>query len=185
MSTLLVLSISILLLNYWLRIPVSEAQEPSQHPLVSMVFSALALALTAPIVWIVANVWLDGPKLIALRALACVLLLSIVTQFALRLLLARIELTAEEGGVLKQRVLLNCSVFAVALLHSTLLTDFGTALLLGIAVGVGFEFALYVFTEQQKRVARVPAPAPFRGAPLTLISAGLMALALMGLQGLL
>ncbi|MET0985430.1 MAG: Rnf-Nqr domain containing protein, partial [Steroidobacteraceae bacterium] len=176
--------IAILLLNYWLRIPVSEAQEPSQHPLVSMVFSALALSITAPTVWIIANVWLDSPKLVALRALAGVLLLSIVIQFALRLLLARIELTAEEAGVLKQRVLLNCSVFAVALLHSTLFADFGATLLLGIIVGVGFEFALYVFTEQQARIARVPAPAPFRGAPLTLISAGLMALALMGLQGL-
>ena len=185
MSTLLVLSIAILLLNYWLRIPVSEAQEPSQHPLVSVVFSALALFTTAPTVWIIATVWLDSPKLIALRALACVLLLSIAIQFVLRLLLARIELTVPEADVLRQRALLNCSVFAVALLHSPLLTDFGSMLLLGAAVGVGFEFALYVFTEQQARVLRVPAPAPFRGAPLTLISAGLMALALMGLQGLL
>lgn len=183
MSALLVLAISILLLNYWLCMPLREAQERSQQSTVA-VFSAAALIVTAPVVWFIANAWLNTPQLSALRAVASVLVLGIAIQVALRLLLARIELSQAAATVLRQRTLLNCSVFGVALLHSTLLTDFGTSLLFGIAVGLGFEFALYVFTEQQARVARVPAPAPFRGAPLTLISAGLMALALMGLKGL-
>lgn len=183
MHALLVLALSMLLLNYWLNLPIREAQE-HPHWGRSAVFSAAALVLTAPVVWLVANAWLTNPRFIALRAVACVLLLSIASQLVLRFMLTRLELSQEEATVLRHRTLLNCSVFAVALLHSTLLTDFGTTLLLGIAVGIGSELALYVFTEQQARVARVPAPAPFRGAPLTLISAGLMALALMGLQSL-
>jgi electron transport complex protein RnfA len=183
MSTLLVLAIAVLLLNHWMCMPLTDAQEQSRSRLPA-IFSAGAIALTAPLVWIIAKSWLTSPTLAPLSAIAAVLLLGVGVQLALQFALHRIELSEQEASVLRQRTLVNCSVFALTLLHSTLLTEPVRVVMFGIAVGVGFEFALYVFREQQARIARMPVPAPFRGAPLTLISAGLMALALMGLQGL-
>lgn len=181
MSTLLILTIAVLLLNYWLCVPVQDAQ--SHRPAPAVAFSIGALIVTAPLTWIVAQV-LARPQLVPLRDIVSVLLLAIALPLALQLILSRIEMSEAAARMLRRRVLLNCSVFALALLHSTLMNDFGSTLLLGVAVGLGFELALYVFSEQQARVARAPVPEPFRGAPIALISAGLMALALMGLKGL-
>jgi electron transport complex protein RnfA len=180
MSTLLILGIAVLLLNYWLCLPVSDT---TQRPAPSIGFSMGALFCTAPLTWLISTL-LPHPPLAALRGIAAVLILGIAIQLALRFMLTRIELHEEAARRLRQRVLLNSSVFALALLHTTLLTDLGTVLLLGAATAVGFELALYVFTQQQARLARSPVPEPFRGTPITLISAGLMALALMGLRGL-
>jgi Na+-translocating ferredoxin:NAD+ oxidoreductase subunit A len=184
MSALLVLAIGILLLNYWLCAPLRDDVD-GQFDATSGLFSAIALALTAPLTWLVDQVASSSPQLGALRAVSVILIVSVFAQLGLRLLASRVELTPLAREVLRRRVLLNCSVLAVALLHSPLLGPFGETLLLGVAVGAGLEFALYVFTLQQMRIARAPVPAPFRGAPIALISAGLMALAFMGLTGLL
>ena len=181
MSILLVLAIAVLLLNYWLCLPLSETQP--RRPAAAIAFSIAALLLTAPFTWLVAKL-LSEPRLVALRGIAAVLLLAVAIQLALRFMLTRVELSPEQAWTLRQRVLLNCTVFSLGLLHSSMLSDFATALWFGLAMGFGFELALYVFTEQQARIARSPVPAPFAGAPINLISAGLMALALMGLQGL-
>lgn len=181
MSTLLVLTLAVLLLNYWLCLPLSEA-EP-RRPRAAVVFSMAALVLTAPFTWTVAQL-LAQPNLAALRGLAAVLALAIAIQLALRFVRMRVELSTEQASTLRRRVLLNCSVLSLALIHSSMVDSLATTLWWGLAAGIGFEFALYVFTEQQARIARSPVPTPFKGAPIALISAGLMALALMGLQGL-
>jgi Na+-translocating ferredoxin:NAD+ oxidoreductase subunit A len=183
MSALLTLAISVLLLNYWLCMPVRQADHIDSRTGPAVVFSGIALIVTAPLVWALAAL-LSTQQLLPLRSVAAVLVLSIAIQLCVRFMTARIEMSPMETEALRHRTLLNCSVFALTLLHSSLLTDLGTTLLLGFAVGVGAETALYVFTAQQAKLARSPVPEPFRGAPITLISAGLMALAVMGLQGL-
>lgn len=183
MTALFTLAIGVLLLNHWLctRTPVRQGQSALQA---TTLFSAVSLALMPPLTWFVAEIMMTSAQLIALRSIALVLVIAVIGQLAVRILVSRIELDSRAIEVLCQRTLLNCSVLAITLLHTQLLTTLGEALLLGAGVGVGFEFALYAFTLLDTRLARAPLPTPFRGMPITLISAGLMALALMGLKGL-
>jgi electron transport complex protein RnfA len=58
------------------------------------------------------------------------------------------------------------------------------ALLFGIGAGIGFALLLLAFCSLQQRQQAASLPAVFRQAPVALITVGIMALALMGLTGL-
>ena len=56
--------------------------------------------------------------------------------------------------------------------------------LYGFGAAAGFGIVLVLFAAMRERLALADVPAPFRGTPIGLISAGLMALAFMGFKGL-
>jgi electron transport complex protein RnfA len=56
-------------------------------------------------------------------------------------------------------------------------------LLYGLGAGLGFWLALVVLACQRERLEAADPPAAWRGAPLALVSAGLTAMALLGLAG--
>jgi electron transport complex protein RnfA len=69
----------------------------------------------------------------------------------------------------------------VASLHAPI----GTAVFFALSLAAAFAGLLIAFTALMARVTVTSVPASFRGAPLVLIIAGLSALALLGLTGLL
>jgi electron transport complex protein RnfA len=79
----------------------------------------------------------------------------------------------------------NCLALGVilsnAIFDATALTAIGST----IALGTGFGGALVAFVALAARIYEREVPAPFRFAPVTLVSAGLVALALTGFAGLL
>jgi electron transport complex protein RnfA len=54
----------------------------------------------------------------------------------------------------------------------------------GAAGGLGFTLAIVLFASVRERVEKTDCPVAFKGFPITLIAAGLMALAFMGFSGL-
>ena len=54
----------------------------------------------------------------------------------------------------------------------------------GAAGGLGFTLAIVLFASIRERVDKSDAPESFRGYPITLIAAGLLALAFMGFSGM-
>ena len=56
----------------------------------------------------------------------------------------------------------------------------------GPAMGaaLGFSLVLVLFSAMRERLEGAPVPAAFRGAPITLITAGIFSLAFMGFAGL-
>jgi len=58
------------------------------------------------------------------------------------------------------------------------------ALVFGFGAAVGFGLVLVLFAGLRERLEAGDVPGPFRGAPIGLITAGLMALAFMGFTGM-
>ena len=54
----------------------------------------------------------------------------------------------------------------------------------GAAGGLGFTVAIVLFASLRERVDKSDCPECFKGYPITLVAAGLMALAFMGFSGL-
>ncbi|HEY8539465.1 MAG TPA: Rnf-Nqr domain containing protein [Steroidobacteraceae bacterium] len=77
----------------------------------------------------------------------------------------------------------NSAILGAALLVPTR-ESIWQAISLGIGVGASFAVLLLCFTTLQARLRHAPIAASFRGAPLALITAGVIALALMGFTGL-
>ena len=58
------------------------------------------------------------------------------------------------------------------------------ALLFGLGSALGFSLVLVLFAALRERLEGADVPAPFRGAPIALVTAGLMSLAFAGFAGL-
>ena len=78
----------------------------------------------------------------------------------------------------------NCAALGTALLVSQRSYGLGSALIFALCGGIGATLALASFASLQKEVDLNRCPRSFRGVPIQLITAGLMAMALVGYYGL-
>ena len=78
----------------------------------------------------------------------------------------------------------NCAALGAALLISQRSYSLPAALVFALCGGIGATLALASFASLQKEVSLDRCPKSFRGVPIQLITAGLMAMALMGYYGL-
>ena len=78
----------------------------------------------------------------------------------------------------------NCAALGSALLVAQRSYSLGSALIFALCGGIGATLALASFASLQKEVDLNRCPRAFRGVPIQLITAGLMAMALVGYYGL-
>ena len=78
----------------------------------------------------------------------------------------------------------NTLILAVALQNSLNTLTFSQSVRSGLGAGIGFSLVLILFCAICERLTAADVPRPFRGAAITMISAGLMSMAFMGLSGL-
>lgn len=78
----------------------------------------------------------------------------------------------------------NCAALGCALLTTQRSYSLGSALAFALFGGVGSALALATFASLQREVSLDRCPKAFRGVPIQLITAGLMAMALLGYYGL-
>jgi electron transport complex protein RnfA len=119
-----------------------------------------------------------------LRTLVFILLIAAVVQVTEMMVRASSPLLHELLGVFLPLITTNCAVLGVALLNLERQHGFVESLVFGAAAAAGFGLALLAFAGLRERLETADVPAAFRGTPLALITAGLMALAFMGFGGL-
>lgn len=78
----------------------------------------------------------------------------------------------------------NCAVLGVAFIITLRNYSLAQTLLYALASGIGLLGVLVIFTGMQDQASFDNCPKVFRGLPIQLLTAGLMALALMGFYGL-
>jgi electron transport complex protein RnfA len=119
-----------------------------------------------------------------LRTLVFVLLIAAVVQGAEMIVRATSPLLHELLGVFLPLITTNCAVLGVALINLERQHGFVESLIFGAAAAAGFGLALLLFAGLRERMDTTDVPAAFRGTPIALVTAGLMALAFMGFNGL-
>lgn len=96
-------------------------------------------------------------------------------------------------GIFLPLITTNCAVLGVALIVVTKEFSFGgnphmlnlsESLVYAIASAVGFGVAMVIFAGLREHLELVNVPKVFKGAPIALITAGILALAFMGFAGL-
>ena len=87
-------------------------------------------------------------------------------------------------GVYLPLITTNCVVLNVALENIKQGYNFVEMLTYSIAIPVGFTLVLYIFATIRERLDAAKTPAAFKGNPIALIVAGIMAIAFSGLAGL-
>ena len=87
-------------------------------------------------------------------------------------------------GVFLPLITTNCAVLGVVLVNVQEGYDFLHSVVNGAAGGLGFTLAIVLFASVRERVDKTDTPECFKGFPIALITAGLLALAFMGFSGL-
>ena len=151
---------------------------------------AMAIATTAVITLSAAvnhlvDSWILVPlQLGYLRTLTSILVIATLAQCGALLIEAqRPSLYRELGGLLPW-LASNTLILAVALQNSLNTLTFSQSVRSGLGAGIGFSLVLILFCAICERLTAADVPRPFRGAAITMISAGLMSMAFMGLSGL-
>jgi electron transport complex protein RnfA len=127
--------------------------------------------------------WLLVPLQLTPLRLFVFLPLSVLLIDPLLKLLARIFSTLSFEG-LWPLLLGNAGVLGVALLNAQEDKGFFHATALSLGAGLGFWLVLSLFTDLREHTADNDVPLPFRGLPIDLIGAGLIAVAFLGFSGL-
>ena len=87
-------------------------------------------------------------------------------------------------GVYLPLITTNCAVLGVAVLNMQEGYNLLESVVNGFAAAVGFTLGIVLFAGVRERIAHNRILAAFEGFPIALLSAGLMAIAFLGFQGL-
>lgn len=87
-------------------------------------------------------------------------------------------------GIYLPLITTNCAVLGVALTNVQNGYNFIESVISGVGTGLGYTLAIILLASIRTRIEESAIPAPFRGAPIVLLCAALMAIAFMGFSGL-
>lgn len=87
-------------------------------------------------------------------------------------------------GVYLPLITTNCAVLGVALTNVQKDASVGMSVLNGFGTAAGFALSILLLAGIREKTARSPVPKAFRGMPITLLTAGLMAIAFFGFKSL-
>lgn len=119
-----------------------------------------------------------------LRTISFIFVIAVVVQFTELVVHKTSPILYRVLGIFLPLITTNCAVLGVALLNVQQQNGFLESALYGFGAAIGFSLVLVIFAAMRERIAAADVPAPFQGAAIGLITAGLMSMAFMGFTGL-
>ena len=119
-----------------------------------------------------------------MQTVAFILVVASLVQFIEMFLKKSMPTLYTALGVYLPLITTNCAVLGVVLLNVQNDYNFIESVVYGITGGLGFLLAIYLFSTVRERLEIADYPKAFAGIPIALITAGLIALAIMGFSGL-
>ena len=118
-----------------------------------------------------------------MQTVAFILVIAALVQFIEMFLQKAMPALYTALGVYLPLITTNCAVLGVVLLNVQNGYNFIESVVYGITGGLGFLLAIVLFASIRERLVFADYPKAFEGFPIALVTAGLMALAFMGLLG--
>ena len=87
-------------------------------------------------------------------------------------------------GVYLPLITTNCAVLGVAQGNTDQALTFGDSMANAIGTGVGFALVIFIFSAIRYRLDAANTPKAFKGIPIALVTAALMAMAFLGFSGM-
>ena len=119
-----------------------------------------------------------------MQTVAFILVIASIVQVVEMFLKKMVPALYKALGVFLPLITTNCAVLGVVLVNVQNGYNVLISTVNGAAGGLGFTLAIVLFASIRERVDKADPPECFKGFPIALISAGLLALAFMGFSGL-
>ncbi len=187
-SLLVIVLNSILTENYVLRqflgicpfLGVSKKLNQAVGMGVAVIFVMLmATAVTYPIQKFI----LDSLGLGYTQTIVFILVIAALVQFVEIILKKFIPSLHKSLGVYLPLITTNCAVLGVTINNMLDGYSFLESMVSSLGVGLGFLFAMVVFSGVRSKIDESEIPERFRGLPVTLIAASFVSLAFFGFEG--
>ena len=119
-----------------------------------------------------------------LRIIIFIVVIASLVQLAEIVMRATQPMLHKALGIFVPLITTNCAVLGVALLNVRQEHDFTNSIFYGFGAAAGFSLLLLLFATIREKLKVEDIPAPFRGAAINMITAGILSLAFMGFTGL-
>ena len=141
----------------------------------------MATAVTFPIQIFI----LEPAELGYLQTIVFILVIAVLVQFIEIFLKKYIVALYNSLGVYLPLITTNCAVLGVALTNVQKNYGIFTGIVNGFATAVGFTISIVILAGIREKMEYNDIPESFKGMPIVLVTAGLMAIAFCGFSGLL
>ncbi len=120
-----------------------------------------------------------------LDTIVFILVIAALVQFVEMFLKKMIPSLYQALGVYLPLITTNCAVLGVAINNEQAQYGILTGIVNGFATAVGFTVAIVILAGIREKIEYNDVPESFKGMPIVLLTAGLMAIAFVGFSGLL
>ncbi len=127
---------------------------------------------------------LEPLGLIYLQTIVFILVIAALVQLVEMILRKKIPSLYKSLGVYLPLITTNCAVLGVALTNVQKEYDLLTGVVYGFGTALGFMIAIVILAGIREKLEDNDIPESFKGMPIVLTTAGLMAIAFFGFKGL-
>ncbi len=144
----------------------------------------LVLTVTTGVNWLILQL-LQTLGLVYLRYIVFIIVIAAVVQM-LEMIIDRVSQTLYMNlGIFLPLITVNCAILGVSLFMEIRDYSFAQSLIFGLGSGLGWWLAILALSAIRKKVDKAPVPSGLKGAGITMITIGFMAMAFIGFSGML
>lgn len=175
---------NILLAQYLGNCPFLGVSKKLQTALGMAVAVVFVTVMAAIFTWLVSNLVLKPYELEFMQTLSFILIIASLVQLVEIIIKKQSKALYNALGVYLPLITTNCAVMGVALLVAKNEYGFIEMLVFALTSALGYGLALILFAGIRERLLISAVPKSLQGTSIALITAGIMALAFIGFQGM-
>jgi electron transport complex protein RnfA len=143
------------------------------------------ITLSGTLTWLIDHLLLIGTPLEVTRYVCFILVIAGAVQLVEMYLRKFFPLLYDSFGIFLPLITTNCAILGLCLFLNLWGTDtLLKAVVLSFGAGIGFTMAICIMAGIRENLDLSDVPGCLKGAPITLITAGLLAMAFMGFAGM-
>ncbi|MBR6898342.1 MAG: electron transport complex protein RnfA [Lachnospiraceae bacterium] len=142
------------------------------------------ITISSAVAAVIYNFILEPNGLEYLQTIVFILVIAALVQFVEMFLKKFVKGLYKALGVYLPLITTNCAVLGVALTNVQKSYDVLESTVNGLATAAGFMLSIVLMAGIRERIEGNDIPESFKGTPIVLVSAGLMAIAFIGFSGL-
>lgn len=149
--------------------------------------TTFVMTMTALVTWPLNHYIISGEtglNLPFLEYVVFIIVIASLVQFVEMFLRKFFHNLYKALGIYLPLITTNCAILGMALFMVLREYNYIQTMIFGFGAGVGFSMVIVIMAGIREDLAYAPIPEIFKGAPITLITAGLLALAFMGFSGI-
>ena len=146
--------------------------------------TTFVMTLTAAATWMINTFILEAFNLPFLQYVSFIIVIASLVQFVEMFIKKTSPVLYKALGIFLPLITTNCAIMGLALLIPLNGYSFFASVVFGFGAGVGFTLAIVLMAGLREKLEFGDVPGALKGVPVTLIIAGIMAMAFMGFSGL-